>query len=62
MFYHGANLCYCGMWLASTANREGSSYPIFNMEERMIGLGILALPLIVALVSTNDATKELEVE
>lgn len=60
MFYHGANLCYCGMWLASTASRDGSSYPIFNMEERMVGLGLLALPLIVALVSPNDDTKEPE--
>jgi hypothetical protein len=62
MIYHGANLCYCGMWLASTANRDGNSYPIFNLEERIMGLGILALPLIAALVSPNDDTKEPEAE
>lgn len=52
LFYHGLTLCYCSMWLVSTACRDGGSFPIFELQERVVGICLLSVPLLIVCAPT----------
>ena len=58
LFYHGLILCYCSIWLLSTASRDGSSFAIFSLQERVVGVCLLSVPLLVALFTNPDETQQ----
>ena len=58
LFYHGSFLCYCSIWLLSTASRDGSSFAIFSLQERVVGVCLLSVPLLVALFTNSDETQQ----
>ena len=59
LLYHGLTLCYCGMWLVSTASHNGgSSFAIFGLQERIIGICLLSAPLLVALFTNPEETNQ----
>jgi len=62
MIFHGLNLYYSGLLLASTATRDGSSFPIFGLQERIIGVCILSLPLMITLFTKDDNSQIISAE
>jgi uncharacterized membrane protein YhdT len=58
LFYHGLTLCYCSIWLVSTATRDGSSFPLFGLGERIVGICLLSIPLLIALLTNPEETQQ----
>ena len=58
LFYHGSSLCYCCIWLLSTASRNGSIFAIFSLQERVVGVCLFSVPLLVALFTNSDEPQQ----
>jgi len=55
MLYHGSILCYCGTWLVTTGSYNGgSSFPIFGLQERVFGVALLSVPLLITLFTNPE--------
>ncbi len=58
LWFHGLSLCYCGMWLLSPATRDGITFSIFSIQEQIMGLSLLVIPVLTTLFMSSDVEQD----